>query len=394
MEMLLVLIIIALVIFFIVRKQKKKKKYAEEYQARIAQENAQRQKAAEEASKRQAEEEERKRQEAERQKTAAAQARQAALDSGKLSMEDETGRLLHSSFNPTVTAELLPYMEERAEHSWQAAFGLWLMHYIGMGMEADAVEPKNLPDYLQSGLFRKALDMAPENVQKQLFVFSSYLGSGINFMHKKGQDSPELIRMRGLFHAVALSDLIGTATLLYADVSEEALFWAGLFNSFPGLDERNEFSLAVTAYFVAHFDPKVEASLIRDSRNTLMKIRNKEAVPDKADLQLFMMARDATYKSGPHGKLTPMLSMVQGMAHGNAACTYLLADGLTYQDTRQDYYEYCREIGHDLDWGINNIKVFLRGLSERGDPHAGTRLKMLEADTTVCRGELEDAVKN
>ena len=311
-----------------------------------------------------------------------------------LSAKDGLGELILKSLDKRMDKDLLEVLEliDETEPIWQAAFILWLMHYIGRGTAPDSVENKDILKYLDSGLFRKAHDIAPKTIQKLLEKIEPYVGSGVNCTSMHSDDTAAKVRMRGLFHAVVSADFVDNSTfpadfkdlssetLLYGTVADEAAFWTVLFSGFPGVDNTDPELLFITKYFAAINMEEYAVKVRQECLAAVDRSARKEPEQPGDDLRLLIvnLGKSPSCKGNPCRDLLSdrsdsekMLPLINGAFMGNAACMYSMALMTIAPKVRQDMDAFLRDhYQQDLVWGINRLKQLLDAQTMKGDPFA------------------------
>ena len=329
---------------------------------------------------------------------------QSELDlSSKLTMTSEPGKTIIDCLSGNMGKDLRELLEmyAAAYQSWQSVFILWLVHYIGFGTEPDPVENKDIPEYLDDGLFRKAYDMAPQESRKLLDSFKSNLGSGINCTPLHSHDTRAQVRMRGLFNAVAsvdfadgsarpagTTDLVASGTLLYESIRDEAIFWMSLFSAFPGVDSSDPDKVFITKYFASFAQDTFAETVRRECLDALDRsARGEQALPgDDLKHMVVNIGYDPAHNADPCYNLLAdrsdaekMLPQVNGAFLGNAACMLSMAFLTRNPKTRQDMDSFLREYHqHDLAWGIERLKALLDAQDKKGNPVANILKDMIQ----------------
>ncbi len=314
-------------------------------------------------------------------------------DSKPLSAEDDLGKMIFLTFrktNPDMEQELLDTLRIAVErdHSWQAQFVIWLMHYVGKGGEPDAVDNAHVNVYLKNSLFQKAYDMAPQHIQKYFRVMRVYMGSGINCTPIHEQDTAEKIRMRGLFHAVNETDFDNGAALLFGNITDEAKFWNLFFSTYPGVDDRDPDKMLMKTYFRGFFQPEYADQLQQECADALERAARGEQPMPGDDLRLLFVGKGAGNSAVKSNRPCQALTAGKSDAEkrfpvaasallGNAACMYHCCTYMQYFAPAMTELFRVR-YGKDLAWGRDQVKALLEAVKEKGDPNAGHYLEELE----------------
>ena len=326
-----------------------------------------------------------------------------ARNAEKLSAKDGLGSMILTCFQEKLDKDLLDLLDltAKTENRWQAMFLLWLMRYIGMGVEPDPIENKDVLDSLDGGMFRKAFDTAPEESQRLLSTFKSYVGSGINCTSMHANDSKAQIRMRGLFHAVASMDFVdgsalpdtvvklASGTLLYNSFKDEAVFWMMLFSRFPGVGDKDPQKIVITKYFAAFAQEEYAEKVRQECLDAMERSTGSEPEQPGDDLRLFMVniGKNPARTNDPcvdllagRSEAEKMLPMVNGAFMGNAACMYSMAI-MTYSPVmRQALDAFLHEhYQQDLSWGLDHLKNLLDTQKAKGDPAAEVMIGNIRA---------------
>ncbi len=277
------------------------------------------------------------------------------------------------------------------QQSWRGMFGVWLAHYIGLGVPADQVVPGKVEEYLEANAYYQAACQWAQKPYDLIlkYLFPMYLNSGINW---KYDHTPEKSRMVGLFHAVANCFLIEGNTWLSEQVDKEAGIWQQIFARYPGADRNDPDWKLMVIYFMCH-NPAGGDARIALSDDVIQALeQNVEDAPVDST-RLFILARDELHNGpirvtdealGPDGMRVKLL--MYGANAGNAACAYLCLSELANPVLRQKWYDFYREL---LPEAEDQVKGFLDKLAEKGDEAAAGYKTQLENDGRRCQGEID-----